>query len=248
MLTHLSCLNSVLILTTKLRIKKPNMKRLTKPAYALAAVAFALLTACGSSSTPAVVQENEIADSLTDLVDEALEEVETEEAWKQFTSEDGNFTVLFPEIPEDDAQNVDTELGQIKMHTFMHEISSTEIMMIAYSDYPTAFIESTTADELLANGKSGGLGSLFTNPVMDEDVHIKFRDKYEAVKFKAHEEGGGFYVNYLIILKGNRVYQLAKLRDGSYSSQANVEKFYSSFKFLDDEAVEGEAESPAAEM
>lgn len=217
------------------------MKRLIKPAYALAAVAFTLLTACGSSSTSAETQENELTDSLTDLVDEALEEVESEEEWKQFTSEDGNFTVLFPEIPEDAAQNVDTDLGQIKMHTFMHEISSTEIMMIAYSDYPTAFIESTTADELLANGKSGGLGSLFTNPVMDEDLHIKFRDKYEAVKFKAHEEGG-FYVNYLIILKGNRVYQLAKLRDGSYSSQENVEKFYNSFNFLDDQA-QSETES-----
>ncbi|MDA1189963.1 MAG: hypothetical protein O2854_09875 [Chloroflexi bacterium] len=98
--------------------------------FAVAALAVALTVSCGlAGSTP---------------------------EFEEFVSEEGNFSVLMPGIPEHVMQTLnDPLLGPIGVEIFHVELR-TGAYFAAYSDYPQAFIDSVDQSLVLDGARDGG--------------------------------------------------------------------------------------------
>lgn len=179
----------------------------------------------------------DVDDELTD----DTEEISDADGWKTYTNEDGNFSVDFPGTPTENSQVTSTEVGDIKIHMFMYQPPGVEaIYMVGYNDMPAELMEAQDEaglKSMLDGGIEGGLGALKTldshEPVIDKKETYKFYDKFQAIKVKAHN--GKYYAYIKCFINGNRLYQIWKLKDGDYASESKVDKFFDSFKLLDQE-------------
>ncbi len=148
----------------------------------------------------------------------------------KFHSVDGKFKVNFSGTPEVTYDTFPIEdVGTIEMYMFMYEKSLTEAEMIAYSDYPSDLVNDSSPDEMLQGAKEGAVSNL--GAIITEEKEIMY-NKHKGLEFKANSTQ--FYINYKIFLVNNRLYQIAIMRDGSYASQENVDKFFNSFELIED--------------
>ena len=144
----------------------------------------------------------------------------------KYTSPDGSFKISFPGTPIDTSQNVQTDIGMIEMESYTYEKSATEAYMVALSDYPSEIVAASSPDSLLQGAKDGALSSQGATLEFEEKVTL---DGNPGYFFKAKKDS--FYMCYKIFLKGNRLYQILMLRDGSYPSQEDINGFIGSFEF-----------------
>jgi len=145
-----------------------------------------------------------------------------------FISDDGSFTVAFPEAPEKEEEYVDTEVGKITLVTYIFEESLDKAYMVAYSDYPELLIMMANAKDLLQGGKQGALASLGIDNLLEENEIEK--DGVEGLYFRGND-GSDYHVEYEIYLKGNRLYQIAIIETGGRGNSETDQLFFDSFKF-----------------
>jgi hypothetical protein len=98
--------------------------------------------------------------------------------------------------------------------------------MVAYSDYPSAYVdESEGAQDLLQGAKNGALGNLgIFSTDQEEETEL---DGHPGLFFTGNN--GQYFVTYEVYLVSNRLYQIAIIRDGSYAAKEDVETFMESF-------------------
>jgi len=172
--------------------------------------------------------ETSETEATTDEITEAEDNSTINNEADKYHSVDGKFKVNFTGTPKVSNEKVPTEVGDIEMFMFMYEKSLTEIEMIAYSDYPSAIVAVSDKDEMLNGAKEGALSNL--EAVIKEEKQITYKG-HKGIEFKANSSQ--YYVNYKIFLVNNRLYQIALMRDGSYATQSNVDKFFNSFELLE---------------
>ncbi|MBI4235202.1 hypothetical protein HY604_02790 [Candidatus Peregrinibacteria bacterium] len=147
-----------------------------------------------------------------------------------YVSEEGAFKVYFESEPELDQQIVsDATLGDIPLYMFIDTITSTELFIVSYADYPQEFTDGADKDAMLegaANGALEGFGITF--PEVSEKVAL---DGYNGFHFRGNSSEG-FYADYYNYLVGNRLYQLLLMKESSYPSEENVQKYIKSFQLL----------------
>lgn len=212
-------------------IKTSIMKKLAVPALAFSIV----LTACGGGMNEEQLAElNDFEAKLTEAVDEVAEEVEVTSGDDLYSSEDGRFKIMFQGEPKQEEQIVPTVAGNIEMVTFMYEKSITEVYMVAYSDYPSQMVEESSVDEILANSKQGSSGNMGITE-FDEEAEIEI-DGNPGLFYKG--KTGSLHVEYKLYMVSNRLYQLAIIRDGSYSQPERSSEFFDSFQLIAEEAEE----------
>jgi len=195
-----------------------------KMKFNLVALSFLLLS-CGSVN-------NEQADAIANQLDSALagnsaieEENSIPEEGDLFTSKDGKFKINFSGTPTESSDIVPTEVGNIEMTSFMYEKSATEAYMVAYNDYPSEMVKNSSVDDLLDGAKNGSSSSLgITQFDIDKKMEIEGNP---GRHFKG--TNGAYYAEYKLFLKGNRLYQIALIRDGSYATPERAEAFFGSF-------------------
>ena len=193
------------------------MKKINLIVIAMFFVGSFIFTSCGDTTEQDV---NDLLEDMEVLVDEVV-------ADNKFYSEDGNFKVNFSGTPEMTKEDIDSEFGNIEMFMFVYEKSITEAEMIAYSDYPSALVKQSSTDQMLQNAKGGSVNSL--DAVISEEKNLEFNG-YKAIQFRA--DNAQFYVDYLIFLVNNRLFQIAIMRDGSYATKENADKFFNSFELV----------------
>ncbi len=148
------------------------------------------------------------------------------EGAKKFKDVEGKFEIKFAGTPTITSDEVDTDLGKIQMKSFMYEITSEEVQMVAYNDYPKDMITEDSRAEMLEGGKSGALSSLgIENLDVDEEITL---GKNKGIRFEGNN--GTYYVKYNMYLIENRLYQVAILKTESYPDKSTSDAFFKSFK------------------
>jgi len=200
------------------------MKKINYLVIATFFVASIFIVSCGGAS------DEEVEAKASDIL-EALNDIEsnTNTVAEKFYSEDGKFKASFTGTPEVSNESIPTEVGNIEMFMFMYEKSATEIELLAYSDYPSALVEASDKDQMLQDAKDGAVNNL--GAIIVEEKKITYKG-YKGLEFKANSSQ--IYVNYKIFLVKNRLYQIAIMRDGSFASKENVDKFFDSFELIED--------------
>jgi hypothetical protein len=142
--------------------------------------------------------------------------------WAQFSSPNGRFSVLMPEIPEDKAETTDSPNGPYTTHLFVVK-DTTSVYLIGYVDYDPSFNFNRQA-ELEANRDNFVKGIKAT---LLSSKATMF-DGYNAIEFTA--EAGDRIFKSRVFLVGRRPYQLVIGSPKGMDDTALVERFFNSFK------------------
>ena len=142
--------------------------------------------------------------------------------WVQFTSDEGNFSVLMPKIPEDKAETTQSTHGPYTTHLFVVR-DEVSVYLIGWVDYDASFNFNRQA-ELEANRDNFVKGIkatlLNTKPTVI--------DGYSALEFSAETEERIFKSR--VYMVGRRPYQIVIGSPKGYDDTASVNRFFNSFK------------------
>jgi hypothetical protein len=136
--------------------------------------------------------------------------------WKEFTSPDGNFRVLFPDNPQ---QQTVTERN-------LHEFSATagaESYGLAYADYSPG-----TDWENAVNGERDSIVNGLGGSVVDEKRTSVEGYPGKWIRFVGQNTSGELTIYFV----GQRLYSLHAFAPKSASRPENFSKFLNSFRLL----------------
>lgn len=194
------------------------------------ALSMFLMVSCGGGEKNND-ESHDTNDETTEVANDDTNESDTEmntsnSKMKEFTSDDGSFSINFPGTPTKDESPVQTELGSLDMVTYMYE-EGMSAYMVAYSDYPEVATEASDPYDLLEGAKGGYVGNIGLEIKKEEKSEL---DGKPGIYFEA--EGGGYYTVVQDYLDDNRLYQIAILRMDRNPSEKEIEDFIKTFKFL----------------
>ncbi|MBN2756820.1 MAG: hypothetical protein JXR51_06540 [Bacteroidales bacterium] len=146
---------------------------------------------------------------------------------KKYYSPEGDFKIMFPGEPTVKKSDVPTEVGTIKMYQYMYEQTPTKIYMVAFSDYPSKYMEASKSYEMLQNAKGGFINSL--KITVKEENAVKIRN-HPGIMFKASDDG--IYVVMRDYLVNNRLFQIGIMQQDYQISEKDIEDFIYSFELV----------------
>ena len=142
--------------------------------------------------------------------------------WVKFTSDEGRFSVMMPEIPEDKMETTESAHGPYTTHLFIVK-DPTSVYLIGWVDYDPSFNFNRQA-ELEANRDNfvkGINAKLITS-------HATVVDGYSALEFMAETEDRVFKSR--VYMVGRRPYQIVIGSPKGQDDAAQVNRFFNSFK------------------
>jgi hypothetical protein len=143
-------------------------------------------------------------------------------SWVKFTSENGRFSVLMPEIPPEKTETQDSSNGPYTTHLFVVK-DTTSVYLIGFVDYDPSFNFNRQA-ELEANRDNfvKGISATLTSS------RATVFDGYSAIEFTAETADRIFKSR--VFMVGRRPYQLVIGSPKGMDDTASVERFFNSFK------------------
>jgi hypothetical protein len=143
-------------------------------------------------------------------------------SWVRFTSENGRFSVLMPEIPPEKTETTDSANGPYTTHLFVVK-DTTSVYLIGWVDYDPSFNFNRQA-ELEANRDNFVKGITATLTSSRATVV----DGYSTIEFTAETSDRVFKSR--VFMVGRRPYQLVIGSPKGTDDSASVERFFNSFK------------------
>lgn len=142
--------------------------------------------------------------------------------WVKFTSPEGRFSVMMPEIPKDKTDTVDSAHGPYTTHLFIVR-DDTSVYLIGWVDYDSSFNFNRQA-ELEAN-RDNFVKGIDARLVTSRPTFI---DGYSAIEFTAETADRVFKSR--VFLVGRRPYQIVIGSPKTSDDTASTERFFNSFK------------------
>jgi len=142
--------------------------------------------------------------------------------WVKFTSDEGHFSVMMPETPQDKAETVDSAHGPYTTHLFIVR-DTTSVYLIGWVDYDPSFNFNRQA-ELEAN-RDNFVKGISATLVSTRPTTI---DGYSALEFTCETADRVFKSR--VYMVGRRPYQIVIGSPKGQDDTASVNKFFNSFK------------------
>lgn len=142
--------------------------------------------------------------------------------WVKFTSDDGHFSVLMPELPQDKSETVDSQHGPYTTHLFVVR-DTTSVYLIGWVDYDPSFNFNRQA-EIEANRDNfvKGINATLLN------TRPTVIDGFSGLEFTAETADRTFKSR--VMLVGRRPYQIVIGSPKGMDNTALVNRFFNSFK------------------
>jgi len=190
-----------------------NMKRFLAIAIITIAVSYSL-SAQEHSSRPPSTPSNPPARTTPNPPDDG--------GWAHFNSDDGRFSVLMPEIPQEKTETVDSAHGPYTTHLFVVR-DTTSVYLIGWVDYDPSFNFNRQA-ELEAN-RDNFVKGITATLVSTRPTVI---DGYSGLEFTAETADRVFKSR--VFLVGRRPYQIVIGSPKGFDDTALTNRFFNSFK------------------
>lgn len=188
-----------------------------------------LLSSCSSD----ISETEKIKAPARSALPKPAKEKPAKAASKTFISEEGGFSIQFPDEPKKHEHNTASEIGELKLTQFLYSHEGTQMWLASYCDYPKKMIQLGNHSQLLKGIKYKVVNELHASTLREDK--IKFDDNYDGITFVAHADKNDLDILYHIYLVDNRVYQLSMYSSiGKFSSQDSLD-FLGSFKLLEEQ-------------
>jgi hypothetical protein len=152
--------------------------------------------------------------------------------WEEFYSEDANFTVLFPSIPEEETESFDTQVGTISRQTFFVENDGGQTtFLVMCIKYPRDAVESADYDMIL-NSVRDDLMARYRGKVNQEELVQLDNYPGREFDFEGKWKNSLVFGNVMTFLIEQRLYLLMAMGVEEEVDGEDVEKFFVSFESL----------------
>lgn len=157
------------------------------------------------------------------------------QAWKEYSSAEGGFSILFPGEPSQETQLIDAAPGtQFKLR--IHKLKTLAEYSVMYADYPIPVGDPAVAKNVLDNGAKGAVAS-----VNSELLELKEITLYGYPgRYLKERMPSGEIMRVKMLLVGQRMYQVAITTPREEGTPAEIvksyemmaDKFLNSFRLL----------------
>ncbi len=146
--------------------------------------------------------------------------------WKEFTSDEGGFSVLMPDKPTPDKVTVFTPKGLRESHTFSYSDENLNDYLVAYSKFRETPAPEVDYEEVLDKVQKGIL--------VGDDGRVRSKIALDLDGYPGREltieHADGSVKTHRFYLVGDYFYQLSVEIKKSGFRSANSERFLASFK------------------
>jgi hypothetical protein len=148
------------------------------------------------------------------------------------------FKILFPELPEESEQDLESKAGTLKLHLFSYSTGKfkddNEAYEFMYSDYPQDAISSDFKDRLIDSFFNSAIRGMLKKHTWKKLTEKKISYKSfpgRSLKVSMPEENA--IINVEIYLVRNRVYILEAICYEKNDNNAAASKFFNSFETIE---------------
>ncbi|MBL7964012.1 MAG: hypothetical protein JNM31_09215 [Flavobacteriales bacterium] len=145
-----------------------------------------------------------------------------------FYSEEGRFFAAFPGKPEHSTSHAKLEAGDILTHLYIYPESATRSFLVAYADYPTAYVQEAGWAAMIDRAVSGASSALGVDH-FDEQTTLEINGQH-AMRWRGRAKGVHFVS--LVVLANNRLYQVSVVNDGNYPQEELYTQFLDKFHMV----------------
>ncbi len=124
--------------------------------------------------------------------------------WREYTNEEGKFSVLLPGEPKEETSSIETDTGTIQIHLFGVPIGDTDYI-VAYTDYPAELINTKGAQGILDSARDGAVENTKGKLLSDETIDLNGNPGKLLV---VESPDGKGIAQAKIFLVGTRLYQV----------------------------------------
>lgn len=157
------------------------------------------------------------------------------QAWKEYSSVEGGFTVLFPGEPTRETQVMEAA-PDARFKLFIHKLKTLAEYSVMYADYPIPVGDPAVAKNVLDYGAKGAVAAVNSELLELKEITL---DGHPG-RYLRERMPGGEIMQVRMLLVGQRMYQIAittpREKDSSVEMvkayEAMAEKFLNSFKLL----------------
>lgn len=161
----------------------------------------------------------------TKQLESSLSTNQQNNSWQEFSSEEGNFAVLMPNIP---IKQKPLNSGGINIHTYTYSTDDVTYL-VGYNVFSTALLQQLNPEETLTSVIRGM--SAQSNGKVVNTLDIKLKD-YLGKEFKV--EGSNIVFQGRVFLIKQRVYYIMLISRTGISNTSEISNFLNSFKLLSD--------------
>jgi hypothetical protein len=151
------------------------------------------------------------------------------QSWKEYSSNEGKYSVLMPGTPTNQTRNMNTPTGSITLYASALENNDTGYV-VTYNDIPESLSQVLTPELLLQSIRKSAVSNVQGKLVDDQPITLA--SKYPGREIQVEIQDGKRVFRNRMYIVGNRLYQVvfAGTKDEIFSKDAN--KFLDSFKIL----------------
>ena len=139
---------------------------------------------------------------------------------------DGGFTVRFPDKPKEATQTASTAIGKLNVYTATYALPDGSVYLASYTEFPANAVKPEVRKTLF-DGVVKGLKGKDGNVVGEEKELDIGKEKGREVVI----DKGKVQSRYRMVVKDNRLIQLAAIGTGEFITGKDATAFLDSFEF-----------------
>ena len=149
--------------------------------------------------------------------------------WREFSSEQGAFPVVFPGKPEEKKETVNTAVGDIGLTIFIAVLGETMVCFVSYSDYPAEILRVSDTRQLLANSRDGIMRAQNARLLREHQIALGGNPGLEFIA-EITVDGHEALLKARSYLVGNRLYQAHAIALDGQEALPDIDRFLKSFR------------------
>lgn len=148
---------------------------------------------------------------------------------EEFAPKGGNFAVRFPGKPKQSTQKTKSPLGEVTVNTATYATKDGDVYMVSYSDLPSGATKAENLDTLFEGVRDGAKGK-DSKIVVRVGERFEFgSDKLQGYKLELFNEKSDQYVKLRVIVRENRLFQIAVVGSKDFAQGKDAAEFLKSF-------------------
>ncbi len=146
-----------------------------------------------------------------------------------YPSEEGKYSVRFPGPPKVTEQTAKTAIGELKVTVAVFANADGNVFMVSFTDFPESATKPANHATLLAGIRDGVKGN--TGKLVGNEKSLTFGpNKLPSREFVVDKDKSKQRIKFRVILRDNRVYQLAVIGTPDFAGGKDATAFLESFE------------------
>jgi hypothetical protein len=145
--------------------------------------------------------------------------------WREYSGEDGDFSVQMPAAPKEQVDEYDTDSGKVVVHMNGATVGDMDYIM-AYSDYPADLVAAKGAEGILNDARDGAVTNTKGELVAEQALDLNGNP---GLFLQVGSPDGKGLAQAKLFLVGNRLYQIFVAGPKENADSEDVQFYLDSF-------------------